>query len=47
MAELKAFELEVNFDSESNPEGGKRIIYVEPISIVATTKFQPSEPDEL
>jgi hypothetical protein len=29
MVELKAFESEVDSDSESNPIGGKRIIYVE------------------
>jgi hypothetical protein len=38
MAELKASESEVNSDSESNPEGGKQIINVEPIATVATTK---------
>jgi hypothetical protein len=46
MAELKAIESKVNSDSESNIEGGKRIIDVEPSSIVATTKFRPSEPEE-
>jgi hypothetical protein len=44
--ELKYFELEANSDSESNPEGGKRIIDVEPNTTVAATKVQPSEPDE-
>jgi hypothetical protein len=46
MAELKASELEVDSDSESNPEGGKRIIDVEPSATVTTTKVQSSEPEE-
>jgi hypothetical protein len=46
MAELKASESEINSKSESNLEGGKYIINVEPSATVATTKFQPSEPDE-
>jgi hypothetical protein len=46
VAELKASELEANFDSESNPKGGKKIINVEPISTIITTKFYPSEPEE-
>jgi hypothetical protein len=37
MVKLKAFELEVDSDSKSNPKGGKCIIYVEPSVIVATT----------
>jgi heme-binding NEAT domain protein len=41
VAELKAS----NSDSESNPEGGKWIIDVEPSSMVTTTKFHPSEPE--
>jgi hypothetical protein len=45
MAELKVFELEVDFDFESNP-GGKRIIDVEPSSIITTTKVRQSEPKE-
>jgi hypothetical protein len=44
MDELKDFELEDDYDSESNLEGGKHIIDVEPSSIVSTTKFHPSEP---
>jgi hypothetical protein len=39
VAELKSSESEVDYDSESNPEGGKRIIDVEPNSMFATTKF--------
>jgi hypothetical protein len=46
MVELKSSESEVNSDSESNPEGGKWIIDVEPSSTVTTTKIQPSEPEE-
>jgi hypothetical protein len=46
MAELKASESEVDSDSESNPEGGKHIINVEPSAIVATTKVWPSKPEE-
>jgi hypothetical protein len=38
VAELKASESEVDSDSESNPEGGKQIIDVEPSATVATTK---------
>jgi hypothetical protein len=47
MVKLKASESEVDSDSESNPEGGKRIIDVEPNATVATTKVRPSEPEEL
>jgi hypothetical protein len=46
MPELKASELEADFDSESNPKGGKWIINVEPSATVATTKVRPSEPEE-
>ena len=46
MAKLKASESEVDYDSESNPEGGKRIIDVEPSATVTTTKVWPSEPEE-
>jgi hypothetical protein len=46
MVELKAFKLKVDFDSESNPEGGKWIINGEHNSTVATTKVQPSELEE-
>jgi hypothetical protein len=45
MVELKDSESEANFDSKSNPEGGKRIIDDEPSAIVATTKARPSEPE--
>jgi hypothetical protein len=46
VVELKASESEDNPDSKSNPEGGKRIIDVEPSATVATTKVHPSEPKE-
>jgi hypothetical protein len=46
VAELKASKSKVDFDSESNLEGGKNIIDVEPSVTVATTKFQPSELEE-
>jgi hypothetical protein len=47
VAELKASELEANFDSGSNPEGGKKIIDVEPSAMVSATKVRLSEPEEL
>jgi hypothetical protein len=46
MAELKASKLEADYDSESNPEGGKQIINYEPSATIATTKYRPSEPEE-
>jgi hypothetical protein len=46
VAELKASESEADSNSESNSEGGKRIIDVEPSATVATTKVWPSEPKE-
>jgi hypothetical protein len=46
MAKLKASESEANSDSESNLEGGKWIIDVEPSATIATTKVWPSEPKE-
>jgi hypothetical protein len=47
VVELKASESEAYYDSESNPEGGKRIINVEPNATVATAKVWPREPKEL
>jgi hypothetical protein len=38
MVELKGSKLEVDSDSESNFEGGKQIIDVEPYAIVFSTK---------
>jgi hypothetical protein len=46
VAKLKGSESEVDSNSESNPEGGKWIINVEPSAMVATTKVRPSEPEE-
>jgi hypothetical protein len=47
VAELKDFDSEDDFDSESNPEGGKKIIDVEPSAMVATTKVRSIELEEL
>jgi hypothetical protein len=44
--ELKATELKIDSDSESNPGGGKHIIDVETSDIVANTKIRPREPEE-
>jgi hypothetical protein len=46
VAEVKAFESDVDSDSNPEPERERRIIDVEPSATVATTKLQPSEPDE-
>jgi hypothetical protein len=46
VVELTTFESEVDFDSESNPEGGKQIVDDEPSATVSTTKVRPSEPEE-
>jgi hypothetical protein len=43
---VKAFESDVGYDSESEPERGRWIIDVEPSATAATTKLQPNEPDE-
>ena len=45
VAQLKAFESEVDLDFESNPKGGKWIIEVEPNAAFATTKVQPRKPE--
>jgi hypothetical protein len=44
--EVKAFESDVDSYFESKLEKGRQIIDVEPSATVATTKIQPSEPDE-
>jgi hypothetical protein len=36
---MKAFDLQADSNSKSNPKGGKQIIDVEPSAIIATTKF--------
>jgi hypothetical protein len=46
VVELKYFESEAYFDTESNPEGGKWIIDVETSATIATTKVHPSKPEE-
>jgi hypothetical protein len=46
VAELKASESDVGFDSESKPKRGRQIIDVEPNSTISTTKLQPGESDE-
>jgi hypothetical protein len=43
---MKASKSEADYDSESNPEGGKQIIDVKPSATVATTKVRPSKPEE-
>jgi hypothetical protein len=43
---MKASELEADYNSDSNFEGGKKIIDVEPSSRVTTTKVWPREPKE-
>jgi hypothetical protein len=45
-SELKDSKSETDSGSESNPEGGKHIIDVEPSATVATTKVHPSKPKE-
>jgi hypothetical protein len=46
VAKINFFKSEVDFDSKSNPEGGKWIIDVEPNAIVATTKVYPRKLEE-
>jgi hypothetical protein len=46
VAEVKASELDADFDSKTEPERGRRIIDVEPSATVATTKLQLGELDE-
>ena len=46
VAEVKASKSDVGSDSELEPERGRQIIDAEPSATVATTKLQPSEPDE-
>jgi hypothetical protein len=46
VAEVKASESDAGFNSDSEPERGRQIINVEPSATIATTKLQPSEPDE-
>jgi hypothetical protein len=46
VAEVKASELDAYYNSEPEPERGRRIIDAKPSATVATTKLQPGEPDE-
>jgi hypothetical protein len=46
VAEVKSSESDVGSNSESEPEKGRWIIDAEPSATIATTKIQPSEPDE-
>jgi hypothetical protein len=46
VVELKASKLEFNYDSKSNPKGGKKIIDVESSATVSMTKVRPNEPKE-
>jgi len=46
VAEVKAFESDVGFESESEPERGRQIIDTEPSATVSTTKLKPGEPDD-
>jgi hypothetical protein len=43
---MKTSESGVGYDSESEPEKGRRIIDVEPSPTIATTKIHPGEADE-
>jgi hypothetical protein len=46
VAEVKASESDVDFDSEPKPERGRQIIDAEPSATISTTKLQLGEPDE-
>jgi uncharacterized protein (DUF2147 family) len=46
VAEVKAYELDVDSDSEPEPKIGRRIIDAEPGATFCTTKLQPGEPNE-
>jgi hypothetical protein len=46
VAEVKAYESDVGYDSESELERGRRIIDTKPSATVSTTKLHPDEPDE-
>jgi hypothetical protein len=46
VAEVKASESDVDFDSEIEPKRGRQIIDAELNATVATTKLQPGELDE-
>jgi hypothetical protein len=46
VAEVKASESDADSESKPEPGRGRWIIDAEPNATVATTKLQPSEPDE-
>jgi hypothetical protein len=46
VAKVKASELDVDSDSELEPERGRWIIDMEPSATISTTKLQPGEPDK-
>jgi hypothetical protein len=46
VAKVQASELDAYYNSEPEPERGRRIIDVKPSATVATTKLQLGEPDE-
>jgi hypothetical protein len=46
VAEVKAYESNAGFESESKSERGRQIIDVEPSSTISTTKLYLGEPDE-
>jgi hypothetical protein len=46
VAKVKAYESDADSDSELEPERRRWIIDTEPSATIATTKLQPSEPDE-
>jgi hypothetical protein len=46
VAEVKSFESDASSDSESEPKRGRQFIDMESSATIATTKVQPSEPDE-
>jgi hypothetical protein len=46
VAEVKAYESASSSDSKSEPKNGRWVIDVEPSATLATTKIQPSEPND-
>lgn len=47
VAEMKSSELDLDSDSKTEPEKGKRIIDAQPNATVATAQIQPIEPEDL
>jgi hypothetical protein len=46
VAEVKAYELDVGSDFDSEPKRGRQIIEVEPSATISTTKLHPGEPED-